>query len=219
MQLRTGTKKFDITEGSPINYRVQNSVPNQATLTCTVMVVHDFMNALMGVYAQDSGRQAADAELGIRYDYFNAFVPAQHLTRARSSGARLRQVECVPCWKDINPRFGVAYDLFGNGKTAVKFSVGRSWPPTSTRCADPTTRWSRAILTATRTWTDNNDNYMPDCDLANSAPERRVRGEGPTRIRQDHRDEPLRADVLGGNRPTTGRPRWRSSRRCTRASP
>ena len=28
-------------------------------------------------------------------------------------------------WKDLNPRLGVAYDLFGNGKTAVKASANR----------------------------------------------------------------------------------------------
>jgi hypothetical protein len=28
-------------------------------------------------------------------------------------------------WKDVNPRFGVAYDLFGNGKTALKVSAAR----------------------------------------------------------------------------------------------
>ncbi len=28
-------------------------------------------------------------------------------------------------WKDITPRVGVAYDLFGNGKTAVKFNTGK----------------------------------------------------------------------------------------------
>ena len=28
-------------------------------------------------------------------------------------------------WKDITPRAGVAYDLFGNGKTAVKASIGK----------------------------------------------------------------------------------------------
>ena len=28
-------------------------------------------------------------------------------------------------WKDLNPRLGVAFDLFGNGKTAVKASANR----------------------------------------------------------------------------------------------
>ena len=29
-------------------------------------------------------------------------------------------IENVPNWKDIDPRFGIAYDLFGDGKTAIK---------------------------------------------------------------------------------------------------
>ncbi|MGC2161396.1 MAG: hypothetical protein WA634_05790, partial [Silvibacterium sp.] len=34
-------------------------------------------------------------------------------------------VNNVPDWKDIDPRIGVAYDLFGNGKTAIRASVSR----------------------------------------------------------------------------------------------
>ena len=28
-------------------------------------------------------------------------------------------------WQDITPRMGVSYDLFGNGKTAIKFNLGK----------------------------------------------------------------------------------------------
>ena len=30
----------------------------------------------------------------------------------------------VDAFNDLTPRFGVAYDVFGNGKTAVKFNMG-----------------------------------------------------------------------------------------------
>jgi hypothetical protein len=79
------------------------------------------------------------------------------------------EVTCVPCWKDINPRFAAAYDLFGNGKTAVKFNVGRFVAAdiyTMARANNPVVR---AILTTTRPWTDTNGNFAPDCNLANPA--------------------------------------------------
>jgi len=34
-------------------------------------------------------------------------------------------VKNAPNWRDVNPRLGVSYDLFGDGKTAVKATVGR----------------------------------------------------------------------------------------------
>jgi hypothetical protein len=79
--------------------------------------------------------------------------------------------------KDINPRLGVAYDLFGNGKTAFKFSLGRYPTPTNAyetygRLQQPSFR----VATMTnRSWNDllypvgdpRRGNYSPDCDLLN----------------------------------------------------
>jgi hypothetical protein len=80
----------------------------------------------------------------------------------------------VPNWKNVSPRVGVSWDLFGNGRTAIKANVGRYLEgpnlTTFTRRANP----AAAIVTqATRTWNDTfypvgdprRGNFSPDCDL------------------------------------------------------
>ncbi len=123
----------------------------------------------LGVYVQDQWTlKRVTLNLGLRYDYFNAYVPAQNLSAGPFVPARnYDKVECVPCWKDISPRVAVAYDLFGNGKTAIKVNLGRFVQAdiyTMARANNPVTR---AVLNATRTWTDSNGNFTPDCDLPN----------------------------------------------------
>ena len=59
-------------------------------------------------------------------------------------------VDDIPNWKDINPRFGVSYDLFGNGRTALKFSVGRYVAKTNVDVAVLLNPITTAVNTATR---------------------------------------------------------------------
>ena len=73
----------------------------------------------------------------------------------------------------MTPRMGVAYDVFGNGKTALKANLGKYLEGVGIQLnyanPNPTVRLPGAGFprTVTRTWTDANGNFTPDCDLLN----------------------------------------------------
>ena len=74
--------------------------------------------------------------------------------------------------KDIQPRFGASYDVFGNGKTAAKFFMGRY--VTTTNTVDEWLFYSpagngRFVTQTNRPWNDANGDFVPDCDLLNPA--------------------------------------------------
>jgi hypothetical protein len=62
---------------------------------------------------------------------------------------------------------GVAYDLFGNGKTAVKFNLGKYMEAiTATNSDLDMNPLIRTAVSTTRVWTDTNKNFVPDCNLS-----------------------------------------------------
>ena len=71
-------------------------------------------------------------------------------------------------WKDLNPRLGVAYDLFGNGKTAVKASVNRYVLGEGTGRAS-TINPIQSNNTMSRQWTDPNGDRVVQGDPFNPA--------------------------------------------------
>ena len=101
---------------------------------------------------------------------------------------------------------GVAYDLFGNGKTAVKFNLGKYMEAftASNSDLDLNPLDSHRHISTTRSWTDTNKDFVPNCDLVEPREERRMRGHGRIRT-SGRRCSPGRYDpdfITGwGNRP------------------
>ena len=154
-----------------VSYTFLNNRPSQITQYALPVTFDERLKVNLGVYVQDQWTiRRLTLNLGLRYDYFNAYVPEQSLDAGPFVPARhYDKVECVPCWKDISPRMAAAYDIFGNGRSAFKVNVGRYVAAdiyTQARANNPVTR---AVLNASRTWTDSNNNFAPDCNLADPA--------------------------------------------------
>ena len=101
--------------------------------------------------------------LGVRYDSFLGTVPEQQTPAGTYVPARnFAEVRDAPDWKDVTPRLGAAYDIFGNGKTAIKTALGKylDWE-TASSAVGPHNPILRMVPSATRTWTDRNGDYVP----------------------------------------------------------
>lgn len=163
----------DTTQEVPqaVSYRVTtatNGTPNQITEYANARWIEK-INASMGIYAQDQWTlKRVTLNLGLRYDYFKSSIPEQSLPATRFLPARnYAAVDTVINWKDINPRIGASYDLFGNGKTALKANVGRyiaGETASATRANNPV---QQSITQTTRVWNDANRDFIPNCDLGN----------------------------------------------------
>ena len=151
----------------PVSYRFQNGVPNQVTMYTSPFIRHNRVKSDMGIFVQDTWAvRQLSFNLGLRYDYFNAYIKAQHADATRFRPAL--DFEAVPrinAWKDLSPRTGVTYDLFGNGKTALKWSGGRYVVASNGDFGlNP---YTTTVGSVNRSWTDTNKNFFPDCVLTN----------------------------------------------------
>lgn len=153
-------------------YSVRNGVPTSVTLFATPFgVAHQTMTT--GFYGQDQWTiRKLTLNVGVRYDTFNGSVDEQHFPAGLFAPARdLPAVKDSPDWKNLNPRIGAAYDLFGTGRTAVKAFLGRYVIGTSGNSNQALNNpISNQANSATRTWNDANGNYVPDCVLGPSVP-------------------------------------------------
>lgn len=151
-----------------MNFTFTNGVPSAVQIFATPIEYREKIKYNLGLYAQDQwALRRFTFNLGVRSDMLNAFVDEQQLPAGQFVPARnFARVDDVPNWKDISPRLGVSFDVFGNGRTAVKASLGRYMVAMVlnqfTRLANPV---FSSVNNASRTWRDDNRNFFPDCQL------------------------------------------------------
>ena len=154
---------------------------NGAPVSVTLRIPTDRRNSIdmdMGLYAQDHWTiRRATVSGGLRWDWFRTStnpetLPASTWNQAVSysdcpDGINNLNQGCtgrVLNWKDVSPRVGVSFDLFGNGKTAVKASFARYVNGVGLSLLSTTDNANPEVTvgpTDTRAWRDLDGNGTP----------------------------------------------------------
>jgi len=142
---------------------VRNGQPFQVTVRTTPYTARERLVADLGVYLQDTWTyKRLTTNAGLRWDYLNNKVEAQDAPGGTWIGPRhFDALSNVPNYKDLSPRLGVAYDLFGNGKTALKATLSRYIVPSTVATARLLNPLTTSVNNTTRPWTDVNADSIP----------------------------------------------------------
>jgi hypothetical protein len=160
-------------------FNFANGVPSQVVYRIPRTVAAD-VDYDMGLFAQDRwtvGRWTLAG--GVRFDAFKNHFPESSISPtflAPNLNASFPKIDNIS-WKDVTPKLGATYDLFGNGKTALKVTLNKYLegmgttgfgPAQVTDAPNPLNRLSgTAAPFPTRPWADANGNFVPDCNLQN----------------------------------------------------
>ena len=164
-----------------LHQRYVGGEPNAVQVYATAITQRNEVGRQVGFFIQDSWTlDRLTLNGGIRFDQFKGVVPAQCAVAGRFVQDRcIEALNDLPTFNDVSPRFGLAYDLSGDGRTALKFAIGRYVEQEATGFASGfnTLRTSNE----TRTWADlNGDDIAQDNEIG---PTRNVNFGLPSDVR------------------------------------
>jgi hypothetical protein len=146
-------------------------VPDSVVLQTYPSIQDTSVDREVSIYAQDSWTiRRLTFNPGLRFEHIKGSVRDQTAPAGRFlPERRFTQADYVkvPRFTDVSPRFGVAYDLFGNGKTALKGNFGKYVTSFSSNLGDDYNPMGGG--TDTRTWRDaNGDDIAQEDELGPS---------------------------------------------------
>ncbi len=137
---------------------------NNAAASVRLGLPVDSLNGLRnyGLFVNDSYRRNKfTANLGLRYDRYRVFLPAQERPASRFSpeARTFAAVDNVKTFNHIAPRIGLIYDLSGNGRTVLKANYGRYFFNPGVTLADAVNPNTSTQFTQ-YAWTDRNGDRL-----------------------------------------------------------
>ena len=151
-------------------------VPNPTSVAYFLTPGFDFSDRteMNAIYVQDQwtmGRLSLQGAL--RYDHVTAWAPgdkqgSEQTSRFNPQPIRFDTTDSITGYNDFNTRLGLAYDVFGTGRTALKANFGRYLAAATTDGIYSANNPALKLVTnASRSWTDNDKDFVVDCDLLN----------------------------------------------------
>lgn len=149
---------------SGLTARYRNGVPQDVILYNTPVDTRVFVQE-HGFFIQDkwSLTRKLTLNLGARLDKVNGWIPKQCQPQTIFvAGQCFAEIRDVPDFLDLAPRFSFVYDVFGNGRTAIKASANMYHAGIDS--GDPGRVNPYGSASNTVDWTDRNRDLIPQLD-------------------------------------------------------
>ena len=167
-----------MTNDTQLSYRVSNGIPNQLQMSLSPYQNDGRAGWHAGFIQEQCSHGKLTLQGALRFDLASSWFPEQTLGPSKYFPNQIvfPATKGVDSYKDFTPRLGLAYDVFGNGRTALKANFGKylEGVGVSTNYANsnptlriPTSTGAFGVQGVTRTWVDTDGDFVPDCDLNN----------------------------------------------------